>query len=339
MQLQPQRLDAHLKSGLASVYLISGDEPLQQQEVADAIRAAARREGYEEREVLDAGTGFNWNELAMAGAGMSLFASRKIIDLRFVSGKDNRTKVSKEASQAIRDFVADPPPDTLLLISMGKLDSRAWTAAWVKAVDKAGVTLRLWPVKPGEMPNWIDARMRSRGMRPEPAITRLLADRAEGNLLAAAQEVDKLALLFGEGEITEQDAAQAIADSARYDVFTLVDAALAGQQARAIHILEGLRAEGVAPPAVVWALTAEVRKLWQTGIALAQGQPRDQAMRGVFRARIPLMERALRRLGGTRIKRLLLECQRCDSVAKGQAGRDRRPWDALTNLVNELASA
>ncbi len=225
-------------SELKPVYLIAGAEHLLVLEAADALRARARELGYSEREVLDVEASFDWNRLGDASRSMSLFASRKLIDLRLPTGKPG-----KEGSAAIVEYCAAPPPDTVLLVTANDWSGKH-DGAWSKAIERAGSAVVTWPLKPDELPNWIVARMSSRGIKAAPDAIAMLADRVEGNLLAAAQEIDKLALLHAGRTIDVATLEASVADDARYDVFRLTDAALGGDAGRALHIVGGLRAEG-----------------------------------------------------------------------------------------------
>jgi DNA polymerase-3 subunit delta len=332
MQLKPEQLEAHLKKTLAPVYFISGDEPLRVLEAADAIRAAARAQGYDERDVLTVQAGFDWNNLLAEAGNLSLFAQRKVIDLRLPSGKPGDA-----GAQALREFAGRPPQDTLLLITAGKLESAARNSKWVQALEQAGVVILVWPLDVNEFPGWVQARMRRRGLEPTPDAVRMLADRVEGNLLACVQEIDKLYLLRGAGPVNEQDILQLVADHARYDVYGLVDAALSGQAARSIHILQGLQAEGTALPVVLWALAREIRQLAGMAVAVAEGQaiPAVLAKYHVWANRKGLIGNALKRLPLGLCRELLLQCARLDRVCKGQVAGNS--WDELLQLILRLA--
>jgi DNA polymerase III subunit delta len=332
MQLKPEQLDAHLKKTLAPLYFISGDEPLRVLEAADAVRAAARAQGYDEREVLTVQAGFDWNSL-LAGAGnLSLFAERKVIDLRLPTGKPGDA-----GAKALREYAGHLPEDTLLLITAGRLEPAARNSKWVQALEQAGVMIPVWPLGAGEFPAWVQARMRRRGLEPTPDAVRMLADRVEGNLLACVQEIDKLFLLRGAGKVDEIDILQLVADHARYDVYGLVDAALSGQATRAVHILQGLRAEGTAPPVVLWALARELRALAGMAAAVAAGDaiPAALAKYRVWANRKGLIGAALKRLTAARCRVLLRDCARLDRVCKGQAAGNA--WDELLQLILQLA--
>lgn len=339
MQLRPEQLEADLNRQLRPVYLISGDEPLQVLEAADAVRRQARAEGFEDREVMHVASGFDWNSLLASANALSLFANRKIIDLRLPSGKPG-----KEGGAALREYCERLPEDTILLITTAKLDQSSVKTAWVKALEKAGALLRIWPVDARALPGWIKQRLASRGLRTDPDGLRFLAERVEGNLLAAAQEVDKLALLHGsEGStagtlaLSLEQLHDAVSDSARYDVWGLVETLLQGQAGHAQHMLAGLKAEGVAAPAVLWALANEARNLHGMAVAIGNGMPRERVFQQqrVFDKRKPAVTAALNRLSPARLLRLTRRCAQADRVIKGQAAG--RPWDALASVVHDFS--
>jgi DNA polymerase-3 subunit delta len=330
-QLRADQLTAHLQRSLAPVYFIHGDETLLVNECADAVRAAARSQGYNERQVFSAEAGFDWNSLLAASDSLSLFAERRILELRLPSGKPG-----KEGTQILRDYAERPAPDTLLLIISGKLESAARRGKWVLALEQAGVAIAVWPVEAAQLPAWIDRRMRAHGMRASRDALQLIAERVEGNLLAAAQEIEKLYLLHGAAELDVDGVAELVADSARYDVFGLVDAALAGDAAHALRILAGLRAEGVDPVLVLWALAREIRTLAQMTREL-QGSGLAQVLAAyrVWDKRKPLLSAALQRIRGRQWWQLLQRCARLDRVVKGRAAGSA--WDELLQLILSLA--
>ncbi len=333
MRLRQEQLDAHLARGLAPVYLVSSDEPLLQIEAADAIRAAARRNGYTSREILEADARFDWQSLSHQAEALSLFAERKLVDLRIPSGKPGR-----EGGQALRDWCQAPPEDLLLLITVPRLDRSQLASAWVKAIDQAGVVLQLWPPDAARLPGWIQARLRAAGLEPAPGVAELLAERTEGNLLAARQEIEKLVLLHGRGPVSLEAATRAVADSARYDAFTLVDAALAGDARRTQKILAGLRAEGTPAPVVLWALARALRELAAVASLIGAGQPETAALNraGVWKNRQPLVRKALGRGGADHWRALLRRCRAADAAIKGAAaGAD--PWLRLEEIALALA--
>lgn len=328
MRVYPDRIGEHLSTGLAPAYLISGDEPLQLGECADAIRLAAREAGHSTREVLEAGSGFDWQQLAAEAAAFSLFAEKKIIDLRIPGGKPGA-----EGSRALVAYCDNPPPDTLLLLTLPKIDRQQQNSKWFKAIDRLGVVIQVWPIDPARLPTWIEQRLRQAGIQPSRDALRMLADRVEGNLLAARQEVDKLLLLHGEGQLDADQLAAAVADSARYDVFELVDTALRGDAARAVHILDGLRGEGVASTLVLWALHREVHSMAQISADVAKGLSPEHAISRakVFNKRVGLVRQGLSNLRTAQWLSLLDSCQRADAAIKGIGAA--QPWVLLEQIV------
>ncbi len=330
MKLYPDKLNAHLKGDLLPIYFFSGDEPLQLGEAADAVRRVAREQGYTEREVMHAERGFDWNELSAASNAMSLFAERRVIDLRLPSGKPG-----KDGGAALVEYAERPPDDTVLLISSSKVDKRSQSAKWYKALDKVGATLQVWPVEANDMPKWLDQRLRSRGLQPERDAARLIAERVEGNLLAAAQEVDKLLLLNGEGQLSTEQVEAAVADSARFDVFGLVDAALVGDVSRLTRMLDGLRGEGVEPILVLWALTREIRSLADMAAQVEGGKGIDGALSRVWGKRKGPVKAGLQRHNRVRWQQMLRRAARLDRVIKGAAVGNA--WDELLQLSLMMA--
>jgi DNA polymerase-3 subunit delta len=333
MQLKPEQLDAHLRKSLAPLYFISGDEPLRVLEAADAVRAAARGQGYDEREVLTVQAGFDWSTLMSEAGNLSLFSQRRVIDLRLPGGKPGA-----DGAKALRAYARQPPDDTLLLLTAGKLEKSARDSKWVQALDRAGVVVFVWPLNTQEFSAWIQQRMRQRGLEPTTEAVTLLADRVEGNLLACRQEIEKLYLLQGEGVVDAGAILALVADNARYDVFALVDSALSGEAARSVRILQGLRAEGIAPQIVLWALSRELRQLVTMAAVVASGQP-VQAVVTRYRiwppARKPIVAAVLQRLPVTQCNTLLQHCARIDRISKGQAAGNA--WDELLQLTLRLA--
>ncbi|MEM8815410.1 MAG: DNA polymerase III subunit delta [Pseudomonadota bacterium] len=332
MKIHANQLSTYLKRGLAPCYLVTGDEHLLVAEALDAIRARAREEGFTSRDLHVASPGFDWSLLRDAGSNLSLFAERSIVELVLPTGKPG-----KAGGAAIVDLVERLHPDTLLIVTGPKLDRSAGNAKWAKTLDGAGVSLPVWPIERRELPAWIDRRMKAAGLAAERDAVMLIADRVEGNLLAASQEIEKLRLILGEGAVSTEAVADAVANSSRFDVYKLADAALAGDAARALRVLAGLRAEGVEPVLVVWALTRELRTLARLAEATRERRDLGAAMQknGVWRNRQALVKSALSRhsLGST--YRLLKTLGRADAMSKGQAAGD--PWQRISEIVVVLA--
>lgn len=331
MRVRPEQLDQQLQRQLAPVDLVSGDEPLQLNQACDAIRTTARHAGHASREVMEANAQFDWNTLAAEASALSLFAEKKIIDLRIPNGKPGR-----EGGAALVDYCARPPADTLLLLTLPKLDRQQTNSKWFKTLDQAGVVIQVWPIGVQELPQWIEQRMRQAGLTPTREAVLMIAERVEGNLLAAQQEIDKLLLVHGTGPIDGEQLAAAVADSARYDVFELADTGLRGDLPRYLRILAGLRAEGVAPPVVLWALHREIAQLAQLSADIAKGQSMQGAIAAtrIFDKRKPLIQRALQRLKTPALLALLGDCQQIDAAAKGALELD--PWLLFERLGSRL---
>jgi DNA polymerase-3 subunit delta len=332
MRVDSEQLPQQLTRGLKALYTVYGEETLLALEAADRIRAQARAEGHSEREVLTVETGFDWSDLAMSGNSLSLFGSRRILELRIPSGKPG-----VQGADAIKRYAVRLPPDTVTLVSLPKLDKATLASGWFEALDAAGVSVCASAVPPTKLPQWLAGRLALQGQHTDPNTLQMLADLVEGNLLAAQQEVQKLALLFPPGTLASEDVRSAVTDVARYDVFKLGETLLAADSARFAHVLEGLRSEGVAPPLVLWAITEELRALWRVSGALASGTPMPAALREarVWGRRAELMPRAVRRVGGTDLEQALLHAGEVDRMIKGLARGD--VWDGLLQLGLRLA--
>jgi DNA polymerase III subunit delta len=338
MQLRPDQLAAHLQKGLRPLYTLWGDEPLLVQEAADAIRAAARAAGHTERQVHTvSGAHYNWSGLLGASQEMSLFADKQIIEIRIPSGKPG-----KEGSEALQRYCALNSNDTVTLVTLPRLDGTQQKSGWFTALDGAGMTLKFDPIDRKLLPQWIAQRMAVQGQRVQggEAGQRTLAffaDRVEGNLLAAHQEIQKLGLLFPAGELSFEQIESAVLSVARYDVFKLGEAVLAGQVERALRMLDGLQAEGEAAVLVHWTLSEDIRSLKRVRDAMAAGRPLPMALREarVWGAKERLMERAVPLFTDNAVAALLQAAQVCDGLVKGLRHPDwpTDAWDGLKRLV------
>ncbi|GAA5524041.1 DNA polymerase III subunit delta [Microbulbifer aestuariivivens] len=328
MRLNPRQLSQSLNKGLAPIYVVSGDEPLLIQECCDSIRAAARQQGFSERELLHAENNFDWGQLLASAGSLSLFAEKKLIEVRLPSGKPG-----DKGSKALQEFAQIGSEDLLLLLVLPKVDRTQLNSKWMKALDQQGALIQIWPVDAQEMPRWIHQRLRAEGLDAEPEAIQILAERVEGNLLAASQEIEKLKLLSSDTLITASTMNDAVASSARYDVFGLIDRALAGDAEAAVKTLHGLRAEGVEAPVVLWALAREIRSLLEIGEKLDQGQPINRLVR--IQKRQPLVQAALSRLQPRQLEALLLRARAVDNAIKG--GRELNPWTGLLELTLNLS--
>ena len=332
MRLRPDQLTAHLqRQGLAPLYLLSGEEPMQMLEIADLLRARAR-EGGAERTVMNAGKGFDWNQVIEETANLSLFAGSKLIELRLDGGTPG-----KEGGETLIRYAQNPPPGNVLLVTMDKLDKRMQQSRWFKAVEAAGVVVQVWPVEPARLPEWIMRRMKQAGRALAPEAAELIAQRTEGNLLAARQELDKLCLLVDKPVVGLDDAREAVIDSARYDVFALIESALAGNAPRIARMSRGLRQEGVEPIAVYGAIMWELRRLCAVAAELADGEPeaRTFAAHRIWQQRQAAVRSILRRHDVDRLNRILKEAVLIDRALKGALKRD--PWNLIENLLYRMA--
>ncbi|MEJ2609686.1 MAG: DNA polymerase III subunit delta [Candidatus Thiodiazotropha sp.] len=332
MRLRNDQLPAQLKRTLAPIYLLSGDEPLQMKEAADQIRQTAREQGFTEREVLDQGIGFDWSALNVAAESLSLFGDKRILELRLTSAK-----VGAEGGKALTAYCQRPAEDTLLLLILPKLEKVQMNSKWLQAIDRSGVVIQVWPVEGGRLIPWIEQRLRNAGLLPSQGVVEMLADRVEGNLLAASQEIEKLLLLQGEGLITTDQLVQAVADSSRFDVFGLLDTLLAGDAAKGLRMLAALKAEAVASPIVLWALSREIRALAEMAYELEQGQNIAQVMSRfrVWEKRKPLIKKALMSGKSAHWRHLLVRCAEADQAIKGITRSD--PWLLLQGIVQGVS--
>jgi DNA polymerase-3 subunit delta len=331
MRIYPEQLAAHLKQHLLPVYLVSGDEPLLIQECCDLIRQKARASDCNERTVIEAGNDFNWQDLLYNAASMSLFAERKLIELRLPSGKPGA-----DGSSALCEYLEIGGDDILLMVA-GKIDKQSTNSKWYKALDRAGATIQVWPVDAKNLPRWLQQRVRDTGLSIDNDALQLLCDRVEGNLLAAVQEVEKLKLLAADARITAETVTSAVSDNARYNMFEMVDNALRGDASASLRMLHGLRAEGSEPPIVLWALAKEIRTLCAAKAECDRGQSSQQALSAqrVWQNRMPYMQAALSRHDSASLSLLLEQAAHVDGSIKGFA--DGRPWDNLERLVMGLS--
>lgn len=327
MPLNTKQLESRVHSGLDGVYLVAGEEPLLIQEAADAIRAKARERGFDEREVLAVEPGFNWERLHETGANLSLFSSRRLIELRLADARPGEA-----GSRALQAYVESPPPDAVMLVLAGSLDRKARSSKWFKALESAGAAVYVWPVKPHQLPRWIEGRMRAAGLAPERGAAETLAALTEGNLLAAAQGIQRLALLHAGAPISTEQIRECVADNARFNVFDLADKLLAGRIQPVLRSLDRLREEGVEPALVLWALARELRSVAAVADRVARGATPDKALaeERVWASRKRLVGQAAQRLGSARALALLQGAARADRVNKG--AEPGQPWEELVNL-------
>lgn len=336
MKLNAGQLSKHLQGQLAPVYVVSGDEPLLCQEACDSIRNAARAQGFTERTVLHADAQFDWGQLYQAGASLSLFAERRLIELRIANGKPG-----DKGAAALLDYLSRPAEDTLLLISLPKLDSSTQKSKWAKALidGKDCQFVQIWPIELSQLPQWIRQRLSEAGCTASAEAIDLICARVEGNLLAAAQEIEKLKLLADGQRIDVETVQASVADSARFDVFGLIEATLNGDASHALRMLTGLRGEGVEALFIVAMLARELRQLSSLAHQYNQGVPLEKAFASarppIWDKRRPLVSKALQRHPLERWQQLLGLAQQVDAQVKGQAAGD--PWATLAQLCMELA--
>jgi DNA polymerase-3 subunit delta len=331
MKLRLDQLDGQLRRGLAPVYLICGEEPLQFKETLDAIRASARAQGFSERQVLEHSKDFDWSSLAAEAGNLSLFADRRLIELRVGD------KLGRDGADAIRAYCDKPSQDVLLLIQAPALGWKDLKTKWAQALDRVGVIIEVRRPQGPALVQWLDRRLRAKGFLPTPEVAALLAERVEGNLLAADQEVSKLALLLEPGPIDPDAMRAAVGNSARYDLFDLTGAALAGDRARTQRILRGLIGEGTAEPLILWVLSRELRMLAAVAFARRARQDINAVFQShqVWDSRRPAVLQALERYSLSYLWRLLLECAAVDLAIKGRGDGD--PETMLARIADGLA--
>lgn len=331
-KLRIEQLSAQLKQALAPVYLVSGDETLLVEESADAIRKQAQQEGFSERERYEVDKQFDWDQLYSASASLSLFSSKKIIELRIANGKPG-----DKGSKALCEYLNGFSEDNCLLIITPKLESSAQRSKWVKSIEITGHWLPIWPINPSQLPRWLEQRLRAAGLSADHATIELLASRTEGNLLAAHQEIEKLKLITVDKHLSAELVAGAVADSARYDIFGLIDKALYGDARGAIKNLQGLKFEGTDATIILWGLAREIRTLLTISNNVSQSQSFARAAKqaGVWDKRQPIIQQALKRLRSTQLQLLLRQANGIDKAIKGL--RKTNPWDELLDLTLSLS--
>jgi len=332
-KLRPEQLSSHCAKALAPVYLISGDEPLLLQEACDCLRQAATAQGYTERQRYYGDSTIDWQQLLATAANLSLFAERKLIEIHFY-----KAKLNEDAAKSLQALAEDLPDDTVLLITAPKLDGNAQKSKWFKAFDKHAVWVQVWPVGVDALPRWVDQRLRQAGLRASSEAIEILAAKVEGNLLAASQEIEKLRLLVGTSDLIEtEQMASLVGDSARYDVFGLVDKALAGQAQSAVKTLNGLQGEGTDAVIILWALAREIRLLATLHERMDQGQSLEQALDAarVWDKRKVLARQAIQRISNKHAQHLLRKANGVDRAIKGMRRVDH--WSELKDLVLHLS--
>jgi DNA polymerase III subunit delta len=333
MRTKPDQLNALLQKKLAPIYFISGDEPLQMAEAADAIRCAAKAAGFTNREVLSTDSGFEWKQLAISASELSIFADKKIIELRLSSNGPG-----VDGAKALISYCEHLPDATVLMVSCGKLASASLKSRWFEAIDSIGVVVQVWPLEGAALLSWLQQRLQWRGLHADNTSIRLIASRIEGNLLAAVQEIEKLYVLYGSGSLSYQQVMDAVADSSRYDVFDLVAAVLEADVGRSFKIIASLQSEGIAAPVVLWALAREARVLIKIKWQLSQDQNRDLVFKNnqIWDKRKAQVTGALNRLSIHDLESIIVLSASADRTIKGQQKGDA--WEALRAICLRLAS-
>jgi DNA polymerase-3 subunit delta len=332
VKLYPEQLGEQLKRRLAPVYLLSGDEPLQLMEASDAVRQAARAAGYTNRELFYVDAGFDWSLLQESCDSFSLFGEPRLLDLRLPAKPD------KAGAAALLRYAERPPEDAILVATLPKLASADQKARWFQAMERLGVVVQVWPLEGEKLLRWLDRRLNSRGLLADQSGLRILAARVEGNLLAAAQEIEKLHILYGQGRLSDDQILRAVADSARYDVFGLAEEVLRGHAGKTCRMLMGLKAEGVAAPVALWALTRELRLVAALKSEIAAGASPESAFarHKVWDKRKAALEQALQRLNRDAVHRALLLSAKADRIIKGMETGE--PWDALLSVCMSVTA-
>jgi len=334
MKLKAAQLSNHLKrQGLSPIYLLTGDEPLQMMECADILRSFARQQGFNERVVLTVESKFDWENLEEQADSFSLFANKRLLEIRL-----GAQSPGKDGAKALIAYSDNPPPDAILLITADKLDASKQKTKWFKILSERGVIIQIWPLNVSDLPGWITQRMRQSGLQASPEAINMIAERAEGHLLACAQEIEKLHLLYGKGQIDTAQVLDAVVDSARFDVFNWVDTVLTGDVPRLVRQLRGLQAEGVEVVFVTWALNKEIRNLCYMTYALQSGQNLAQIFRTyrIWALRQNVISRAINRYSKPRRwRQFLRDTVQIDRMIKGLESGN--PWDELQQLSLRIA--
>ncbi len=334
MKIKAEQLQSHLQKQLLPVYVVSGEEPLLAQESADAVRIAARAAGFTERELFHVEGNYDWNQLINESNSLSLFADKKILEIRIANGKPG-----DKGSKALCEICANLNPDNLLLIVLPKLERAAQNSKWIKALESVGAHIQVWPVSATQLPRWIQQRLQLAGIQANQEAVQILADRVEGNLLAAVQEIEKLKLLALDGKVDASRMSAVVADSARYNLFEFIDRVLMGDAQSAARSLRGLQNEGIEIIPLLWSITRELRILVKASEQVNRGAHSDAALKsaGVWDKRIPLFRSALRRLSPAHLRMLLHQAGAIDRGIKGQRQAD--VWEEITTLVLSLAGS
>ncbi len=334
MKVYPNKLPELLRKGGQQVFIVSGDEPLLVQESCDLIRGELKKQGFIEREVFHAESGFDWSNLLYSGNSMSLFADRKLMEIRLPTGKPGDA-----GGKALTELVESLNDETAILLVLPRADQSTQRTKWFKAVESAAAFVQVWPIEAKELPRWLEGRFRQAGLRADREAIRTMAERIEGNLLAAIQEIERLKLIVGDRAVTVDDVTEGVADSARYDVFKMIDAALLGDVSRCVRMTDGLRAEGVESLFVVNMLAREIRSLESIKTDLQNGLNQREVFKKarVWDKRVPVVSRCLDRHDLRSLRSLQVSLGSIDRMVKGLVPGD--PWRSLQEVVLSLAGA
>lgn len=325
------KLSGSLKSSLAPIYIVAGDETLVVEESCDLIRSAAKQNGFSDREIYHVDNQFDWSTLLHISQSLSLFGSQRIIELRLSA------KINDKGRKALQEYAEKPSDADVLLIISPKIETSTIKSKWFSQLTKVGCLVQAWPVTAAQLPRWLDQRAKRMGLNLTRGAIDLLSSRVEGNLLAAAQELEKLSLLTHDGNIDEHLVAQSVTDSSRYDVYGLVDKALLGDCNGAVKTLNGLKSEGVEVPVILWALTREIRTLIQISHALDEGKALAAAAKsqGIWDSRHGIIKNAMQHLKKNQLNLLLRKAYRVDKAVKGMDKSD--PWEGCLEIVLNLS--
>ena len=333
MRIRPEQLPAELSKRLLPVYFVCGDEPLLVQEAMDAIRAQCKVEGFDERKVLSVDRKFDWSVLADEANTLSLFAEKKITELKL-----GKSKPGTPGAKAIQNYFSSPPEDNILILESAKLDAATLRSKWASTIDKHGAIIQAWPISIEEMPRWLSQRAVKMGLSISRDGIALLCDRLEGNLLAAQQELEKLKLAYDDQEISTENVIDSVSDASRYDIFNLTDACLNNNGKLVVKIISHLRTEGQEPSMTLWALSKEIRLISALIVGAAQGESEQTIFKKyrVIQKRQRQLSHTARRLNTNKISIMLAQCKTIDDLIKG-VQKGQSPWDALLDVSLLLA--
>jgi len=332
MKIQAEQLIPHLTKNIAPLYLVSGDEFLLVQEACDTIRKHTTDAGYGEREIFYIESGFNWEKFLNSANNTSLFGDRVLIELHL------KSKLTESHGKILQNYAKNPAPDKTILIVANKLDSSQQKTTWFKAIDNIGIVLQIWPIELTQLPFWITRRLKAAGLNADHQGIQLLVDHVSGNLLAAMQEIEKLSLLYGNGDLTVEQISSAITDSSRFNIFNLLDAAVNNKAAAVNRILDRLKSENIEPTLILWTITNELRSLINISFNITQGMSADQAItqNNIWNNRKPLVKKVLGQYNLAQLQNFLKSTMNIDLIIKG-ADNQHLLWHELSKLYLNFA--